>query len=735
MVSIIVTHKQCLLYLKDCLKSISEQKFKDYETVLVVDDLQDDPQEFQAVIEEYKDKINLKLYYLEKKTGVAAARNLGLDKAQGEYIYFLDNDDYIYEDGIQKLLNIMDEDTDMAYGRIQGTYQGTVTFEEKRDLEKEEENLAQYDFNNPLEAKITHYRRLERLTVLGTLYKKTLFTDNNIRFNEEQKYFVDVRVIIQIMCAAGKIKSNVEAIYVKRHHNDRYNNPAIEQTSKVDSMPYYFLAVDNAKKAAEGHKEIQNHLDLIVAKFVTLTLVQKLRWNTEEEPCWKNEYFDELHKRLKAMDLKHLNKKYIFWLEKPVMKAMAEGDREKVRKTGNRLLAKRKIKRMFKNKWARNKAVALHIFNKMPIKNNYVVFESFMGRNYSGQPKYIYEYMQEHFGNQYTYIWSVDKRGLKIPGEHKKVKRSGLRYFYYMNRSKYWILNMKQPLSIPKREETVLLETWHGTPLKRLAFDLNDVVGGVSNYKDKFYRQKEAWDYLLSDNPFSTEKFQSCFMYPKEKILEYGYPANDPLYAPDRDERAKKIKEKLGIPTEKKVIMYAPTWRDDNYYEIGQFKFDLDLDVNRLEKEFGDEYVIVLRLHYLVVEALDMSKYSDFVVNGSSYDDVTDLYLITDILITDYSSVFFDFANLKRPVLYYTYDLERYRDVLHGFYLSMEEELPGPMLLTNDEVVDAIRNIDKIEEQYKDRYEQFYNRFCCIDDGHATERVVNKIFQSEKELP
>ena len=288
---------------------------------------------------------------------------------------------------------------------------------------------------------------------------------------------------------------------------------------------------------------------------------------------------------------------------------------------------------------------------------------------------------------------------------------------------------MKQPLSVPKREDTVLLETWHGTPLKRLAFDLNDVVGGVSNYKDKFYRQKENWDYLLSDNPFSTEKFQSCFMYPKEKILEYGYPANDPLYAPDREERARKIKEKLGIPADKKVIMYAPTWRDDNYYEIGQFKFDLDLDVNRLEKEFGDEYVLLLRLHYLVVEALDMSKYGEFAVNGSAYDDVTDLYLITDILITDYSSVFFDFANLKRPVLYYTYDLERYRDVLHGFYLSMEDDLPGPMLLTNDEVVDAIKNIDQIQEKYKDRYKEFYNRFCCIDDGHATERVVNKIFK------
>ena len=728
MVSIIVNHKQCLWYLEDCFKSIAGQEFKDYETILVVDDLQDEPEEFQKIIDEYQEKIQLSVFYLEGKTGVSAARNLGLDKAQGEYIYFLDNDDYIYEDGIKKLLDVMDEDTDMAYGRVQGTYQGTVTFEEKRNLEKEEERLSKYDFYHPLEAKFTHYRRLENLTVLGAVYKKSLFEKNNIRFNEEQFCFADVLVLTKIMCSTDRIKGNIDAIYVKRHHNDRYNNPAIEQTPKIDSMPYYFMAVDNAKKIAKDHKEIERHLDLILAKFTTLYLVKKLRWNTKEEPCWKEEYFSELHKRLKEVNLRHLNRKYIYWLEKSVMRAVAAGNLEKTQKAGNRLLAKRKIKRMFKNKWARNKAFALHIFNKMDMKKDWVIFESFMGRNYSGQPKYIYEYMQKHYGDKYTYIWSVDKRGLKIPGKHKTVKRSGLRYFYYMNRSKYWILNMKQPLSVPKREETVLLETWHGTPLKRLAFDLNDVVGGVSNYKDKFYRQKEAWDYLLSDNPFSTEKFQSCFMYPKEKILEYGYPANDPLYAPDREERAKKIKEKLGIPLDKKVIMYAPTWRDDNYYEIGQFKFDLDLDVNRLEKEFGDEYVILLRLHYLVVEALDMSKYGDFAVNGSAYDDVTDLYLITDILITDYSSVFFDFANLKRPVLYYTYDLERYRDVLHGFYLSMEDDLPGPMLLTNDDVVDAIKNIDKIEEQYKDRYEEFYDRFCCVDDGHASERVVKKIF-------
>ncbi len=119
MVSIIVTHKKDTLYLKDCLESIAEQQFKDYETILVVDHTEDN---IEPLIEEFKDKINLKVFYLEDKHGVSSARNLGLDKATGEYVYFLDNDDYLYGDSIKLLLDVMDEDTDMAYGRMKHTW-------------------------------------------------------------------------------------------------------------------------------------------------------------------------------------------------------------------------------------------------------------------------------------------------------------------------------------------------------------------------------------------------------------------------------------------------------------------------------------------------------------------------------------------------------------------------------------------------------------------------------------
>lgn len=727
MVSIIVTHKKDVLYLKDCLESIALQQFKEYETILVIDHSED---KLDDLIDSYKDRIHLSVFYLEEKTGVSAARNLGLEKAQGEYIYFLDNDDYLYGESIKQLLDVMDKDSDMAYGVVKHTWFQRLAFHESQGEEKEEEEnefLLQFDFNDPIQYRFERYRKLDKLTVLGALYKKSLFTDNGIRFNEEQHFYSDAFVITSLLKNAKNIKCNENALYVKRHHNDKQNNPAICQYPKDETMPDYFVAYKNALKAAGDNKKLRNHLYVILGKFIVKEYIKKIRWSEDER--WKSEYYKGIYELVKDIDKKALRSEDFTRAEKRMIYAFMENDFEKMQKRSLNVLARRKLKKMLSNKRVFNKTVTIYIFSKLKLKENWIVFESFMGRNCSGQPKYIYKYILENYGDKYKCIWVVDRKGVEIQGKHRTCKRFSLKYYYYMNRSKYWVNNMRQPLSVPRREETVMLATWHGTPLKRLVFDMDDVHSATPQYKDIVFRQTRAWDYLLSDNPFSTEKFQSCFLFEKEKILEYGYPANDPMYASDREEQAQKIKKKMGIPENKKVILYAPTWRDDNFYEAGQYGFDLDLDVNRLKEEFGDEYVLLLRLHYFVVDQLDLSQYGDFTVDGSSYDDITDLYLISDILITDYSSVFFDFANLKRPILYYTYDLEKYRDVLRGFYLDMEKDLPGPLLLTNDEVIDAIKNIDEITEKYKDKYEEFYDRFCCVDDGNAAKRVCEKVFQ------
>lgn len=175
-------------------------------------------------------------------------------------------------------------------------------------------------------------------------------------------------------------------------------------------------------------------------------------------------------------------------------------------------------------------------------------------------------------------------------------------------------------------------------------------------------------------------------------------------------------------------IFLNTTWRDDEYYDRGQYTFALHMDLARYQKELGKDHILLVRTHYFIADQLDLSEYKGFAYNVSKYDDITELYLISDICITDYSSVFFDFANLKRPILFYTYDLEKYRDMLRGFYLNIETEVPGPLLFTDEEVIHAIQNIEKVSEQYREVYDQFWHRFCYLDDGNATKRIVENIF-------
>ena len=417
-------------------------------------------------------------------------------------------------------------------------------------------------------------------------------------------------------------------------------------------------------------------------------------------------------------------------MQKKVLEGFCQNDYKQAKKKINKILAKKKIKKMLTNRRFFYRTINKYVFERFSQKDNWVVFESFLGRNYSDSPKYIYKYLLEHKGDKYRYIWIINDTKTKIPGNPVKVKRFSLKYFYYMTRAKYWVNNMRQPVWYAKRDSQVLLETWHGTPLKKLVFDMDDVYSASPTYKRQVYSQSRFWDYLVSANPFSTDVFQSCFLYEKDKILESGYPRNDILYAPNKEEIAAQIKKNLGIPEDKKTILYAPTWRDDEFYDKGQYKFKLKLDLEYLRKEIGDEYVILLRTHYFIADAIDVTGMEDFVFNVSKYNDIAELYLISDICITDYSSVFFDYANLRRPILFFTYDLEKYRDVLRGFYISIEDDVPGPLLFTNEEIADAVKNIDKVNEQYAQRYEEFYNRFCCFDDGHASQRVVERVFDN-----
>src|SRR5699024_1017329 len=156
--------------------------------------------------------------------------------------------------------------------------------------------------------------------------------------------------------------------------------------------------------------------------------------------------------------------------------------------------------------------------------------------------------------------------------------------------------------------------------------------------------------------------------------------------------------------------------------------FDIQMDLDRMKAELGEEYIIVLRLHYLIAENLNLSGYEGFVYDVSAHEDIRELYLISDMLITDYSSVFFDYANLERPMLFYVYDIDDYRDNLRGFYFDFENQAPGPLVKTTEGLLNEIKQIDRKGYEPYETTEAFYNKFCYLEDGNASQRVVEEVF-------
>jgi CDP-glycerol glycerophosphotransferase len=173
------------------------------------------------------------------------------------------------------------------------------------------------------------------------------------------------------------------------------------------------------------------------------------------------------------------------------------------------------------------------------------------------------------------------------------------------------------------------------------------------------------------------------------------------------------------------VVLYAPTYRDDVVDRRGRFRLDLRLDLDRLRDAVGADTVLLFRKHHYIPDAVPIGA-DGFVRDVSSYPDGTELLLAADVLVTDYSSMMVDFANTGRPMLFYTYDLDAYRDQIRGFYLDFVATVPGPLLRTTDEVADALRDLDAVRADYGERYDAFRSEFCERDDGRAAARVVDR---------
>lgn len=365
-----------------------------------------------------------------------------------------------------------------------------------------------------------------------------------------------------------------------------------------------------------------------------------------------------------------------------------------------------------------------------------VIFFSFRGKSYSCSPKAIYEYMQkEEEYKDYQYIWAFEKpEEYKILTKNKNtivIPYGGKIYEKYLAVAKYWVSNYTIAEHISPKRNQVYVQCWHGTPLKKLGYDLKNVKSAMNTSKEnckRYQLEAKKFDYILSPSRFASEKFITAWNLEKtnmtNKIIEKGYPRNDFLYNYTGKD-VLEIKKKLNIPPDKKVILYAPTFRD-NQHEAGVgYTYQTEVNFEELKEKLQKDYIILFRAHYLVANSFDFEKYQGFIYNVSDYDDINHLYVISDLLITDYSSVFFDYANLKRPMIFYMYDLEEYKEELRGFYIDISE-LPGEIAQTEQELLKLIENTKDF--RYNEKYQMFHEKYNYLDDGQATKRVVEKVF-------
>lgn len=368
--------------------------------------------------------------------------------------------------------------------------------------------------------------------------------------------------------------------------------------------------------------------------------------------------------------------------------------------------------------------------NYRPYTHTTVIFESFGGRQISDSPLAIYKELKKTHP-EYRLIWVVNK-GLATQAEkngYDYVIRGSFKWVRTIEKAQIWVENARLPQWVRKPKHVKLIQTWHGTPLKKLGLDIKNVVMPGTNterYHQNFVKEANRWDVLISPNTYSTNIFRQAFGY-QNKIVEIGYPRNDKLANPTKEE-IKLLKQKLGIPLDKKVIMYAPTYRDNQFFQKGKYSFELPFSLKEFQERFGSNAVLLLRMHYLIANSMDISGFEDFAYDVSSYADISELYLVSDLLITDYSSVFFDYAYLKRPILFYPYDYEIYKDELRGFYLDYQKDLPGKIAYNSVDLYDEIENeLKENDISNNQQFEMFYKRFCGLNAGNASKRIVEEI--------
>lgn len=702
-ITYIITITENIHNTEQCIKSIEEQNIKEKQVILI-SNVFNESQIKDSLNTENKEIQYTYIYDSNLKT-LGELRNRALDEVRGDFVCFTNNNDFYEKNEMEKIfLQMLDKNVNVAIGRVFHFNERDISYA----FEKANKTLICKNILNPK----NHIDVFESTNIYNKIFNVEFIKKNNIKF-AETKYYDYIPFVMDSLSLTNKVLINPKAHYVKRIKLglDKINNPDLEE--KID-----FKQLDNFIEILEetlASKRTEFQKNIIINEYIKFLLDRGLKYiNITND---KKYILNKIYKSIKNIKLEDfcLEEKDKCILE--LIQNMKfdeyfrylEENRISVLKNTKPLVYLKQV--IFKNMY--------NIFSKLPIRKNSVLFLAH-SPGMDGNFKYIDAAIKEY--NSHAKI----NRKFRTSFASTKCSLMGKAMIpLRLATAEFVILSESIPFfqHIDVRKGTSVIQSWHAAgAFKKFGYSTNYLKGGPNPFKNRKMNIHKGYDYATVSAQEVAKHYAEGFNMDINKIIPVGVPRTDFFFDKDKvNSTRNKIYELYPDLKDKKVILYAPTFRG-----VGKKRksFKMKFDFNRIAEEISNEYVIVLKLHPSI-ESSDIKIKESLkhkVINASSYKDANDILTVTDLLITDYSSIIFDYSLLSKPMIFFAYDLEEYlfdRD----FYYKYEEFVPGPIVRTNKEIIKLIKqnkfDLNKIDE--------FCNKFFIARDGNSSKRFVENV--------
>ena len=711
-------------YLRECLDSILSQTFADFE-IIAVDDAS--PDNCGQILDEYATRDpRVRVIHLDRNVGLGRARNTGLDEATGDYVWFVDSDDLIADGSFKAIAGkvaqtgadviLVDHARMYTSGRIK---QSTLQRKFRESLDREEP-FAAADW--PLVLRPLH-------TAWSRIIRRSFLVGLGLRFSPG--WYEDVSVVFPVTAAADRIAVLYRVCYLYRQrrqgsithsHGDDRHFDMFDQYRAVFAE-FDRLGIDDPGLRRAMFDRMQWHYRWVLNESQRVPTSRRHEFFDQMSADWRRFHpagepvptgVEGIRQRFTAGDrwtaysaarlgrrtLRHLST----WSHKTA---------RQVRKSA-RSTAKQALTAGLRGYYAAQRT--------RPLDPNLAAFAAYWYRGVRCSPAAIYYKMRE-LAPEVQGVWIVKKnRVTDLPPGTPYVVDGSLNYYWLLARARYLVNNVNFPDLYVKRPGTLYVQTHHGTPLKVMGMDhYKFPVGAAGVDLPALLRRCDNWDFSISTSPFNTEVWQR--EYPCDyETLEVGYPRNDRLVTATAAQ-VRQIRGQLGLAAGEIAVLYAPTHRE---YQNG---YQAMLDLDEFADQLGPRFRVLARQHYYYDRKPTPQGESEAVLDVSDYPDVEDLYLAADVLITDYSSMMFDYAYLDRPIVIFAPDWDTYRRT-RGVTFDLLALPPGVVAETFEELVQAFHDGDYAGEVAAKARADFRDRFCPHLDGTAAEAVVRRLFRS-----